>query len=203
MNNIHTYYINLDHRQDRKILIEEEIKKIGIKTFERIDAIHNENGQIGCISSHIKCLEKAIENNYEKICILEDDFFLINDNYKKLILPEFKYDIYMLGGSLQKHEYYDNNYKRIIKSVRAEGYIICNHYFKILKDLFDIGLKNLMIDSHEKNHIDIIWNKLQKKDIWIVSNDGLIGGQREGFSDILNRNVKYRNFKVFKNNKSY
>jgi len=206
MNNIShipTFFINLNHREDRKLQIIEEINKLGIINYSRIDAVYNENGHIGCISSHIKCLDKAIDNNYKKICILEDDFYLINDNYKKLVLPDFKYDVYLLGGSIQKQEDYNNNYKRILKSVRSEGYIICNHYFKILRDIFKESLYNLLNESHSKYHLDIIWSKLQQKDLWIVSNNGLIGGQREGYSDILNRNVKYMNFKKFKNNKSY
>ena len=70
------YYINLEHRTDRKEHIENEIKKIdpNLKKTTRIEAIKHKQGGIGCGMSHIKVLEDAIEKNYHNIIVLEDDF---------------------------------------------------------------------------------------------------------------------------------
>ena len=70
------YYINLDYRKDRKEHIEKELRKlnpIGDKIY-RIPGIFHEIGALGCGLSHIKALDHAIENNYQRIAIFEDDF---------------------------------------------------------------------------------------------------------------------------------
>ncbi len=206
MENINTYYINLDQRTDRKNEIEIVIKNLGIKNYSRIGSRGNEypdDNALGTLISHIRCLNEGIKNNYDKICILEDDFILLNENYKNLKLPEFKYDVYMLGGSIQKWEKYDENYNRILRSVRSEGYIVCNHYYQTLKDIYIEGVSKLLNKVWYIYHCDVIWNKLQKKDLWLVHNSGLIGGQKKGYSDLQKRTVGYQNFKKFKNNKSY
>jgi len=47
--------------------------------YKIIEAIHNENGAIGCYQSHIKCIKYLIDNNLKNGLILEDDF-----TFKKL-----------------------------------------------------------------------------------------------------------------------
>ena len=68
----HAFYINLEHRTDRREQIEEELQKININA-QRFNAIRVANGAVGCTISHIKLLENAIHNNYPHLLILEDD----------------------------------------------------------------------------------------------------------------------------------
>lgn len=56
----HAFYINLDHRTDRKEHVEKELNTIGIKA-ERFNAIKMENGAIGCSMSHLKLLQDALK----------------------------------------------------------------------------------------------------------------------------------------------
>jgi len=53
-----TLYINLHERTDRKEHVEKELEKMNIQG-ERVEAIRNDVGAIGCSLSHIKCLEIA------------------------------------------------------------------------------------------------------------------------------------------------
>ena len=69
----HTLYINLDHRTDRKIHVEEQLSLLGISRYERFKAIQLSNGALGCSMSHLKCLETAKKNNWDHLLILEDD----------------------------------------------------------------------------------------------------------------------------------
>ena len=46
-------YIHLYHRTDRKELIEEELKNMGL-TFERFPAIKDSYGALGCSKSHVE-----------------------------------------------------------------------------------------------------------------------------------------------------
>ena len=58
----HAFYINLEHRKDRKEHVEEQLSKVGINA-NRFNAIKMENGAIGCSMSHLKILQDAYKNN--------------------------------------------------------------------------------------------------------------------------------------------
>ena len=68
----HIFYINLDHRSDRKKDVEEQLNQVGLKGT-RFNAIKMKDGRVGCTLSHIKCLEMAIKENFDHIFICEDD----------------------------------------------------------------------------------------------------------------------------------
>jgi GR25 family glycosyltransferase involved in LPS biosynthesis len=77
-------YINLDHRTDRNATMIRELTrmKIPITKFQRIQAVRNERGAIGCTFSHIKSLQLAIEKKWKNVLIMEDDFVFIESNEK-------------------------------------------------------------------------------------------------------------------------
>jgi len=190
MNKIPILYINLNERENRNNNIKKELYKYNLEG-ERVEAIKHKDGYIGCAKSHIKCLDIAIERNYEEIIILEDDFiFLQNPNKLNL---NINYDIFLLGGTIYKSKK-ENNFNRVSDASRTEGYIIKKHYYKILKECFTESVKNLLIKHEHQYKLDILWKKLQVKDKFYFNDFGLIGGQREGYSDILNINIKRPNF---------
>ena len=50
----HIFYINLDHRTDRDLEIQEELENYDIQGYERFPAIlHDKIGGVGCGKSHI------------------------------------------------------------------------------------------------------------------------------------------------------
>jgi glycosyl transferase, family 25 len=68
------FYINLDHRTDRKMHMENQLEQIRMAgNITRFNAIKNANGRIGCSLSHLKCIQLAKEANWESVMILEDD----------------------------------------------------------------------------------------------------------------------------------
>ncbi len=184
--------INLKHRKDRNQQIKDELNKYNLSA-ERVDAIKHDNGYIGCALSHIKCLDIAIERNYEEVVILEDDFIFLQ-NPDKLNL-NIDYDVFLLGGTMYKYEKQNKDFYKVNDATRTEGYIIKKHYYEILKECFSESVRNLLI-KHEHNYkLDILWKKLQKKDKFYFNTIGLIGGQREGFSDIANQHLRRDNKK--------
>ena len=66
------FYINLEHRTDRREQIESELSIMGINA-QRFNAIVSNNGAVGCTMSHLRLLNNAIEKNYSHLLILEDD----------------------------------------------------------------------------------------------------------------------------------
>ena len=71
------YYINLEHRKDRYIHINNELSKTNIdpNKINRIDAVYNINkGCLGCSKSHILALEAFINTSDEiQNCIIFED----------------------------------------------------------------------------------------------------------------------------------
>ena len=76
------YYINLDHREDRKQQFLDQMNKVGINQNKiiRIPAIYKKSqGNVGCSMSHVKAMETFIKSNYENCIIFEDDFEFVHD----------------------------------------------------------------------------------------------------------------------------
>lgn len=98
--------INLEHRIDRKELLEKEFSQSGIK-IEFIKAVADSNPELGCYESHRRCAQIALERNYRNTLILEDDATLKKfSNYQiKAInkaLEEKNPQIFYLGIILGK-----------------------------------------------------------------------------------------------------
>ena len=55
----HVFFINLEHRVDRLVMVKKELSKLKPNIGTRFNAIKAASGAIGCSMSHIKCLEKA------------------------------------------------------------------------------------------------------------------------------------------------
>lgn len=91
------YYMNLDSRPDRNEQSMRMIHDLNINKFKRIQSVKAEDvnamdiGLIdhkrsisknnkACKLSHFKCIQDALDNGYEKICIFEDDFCFNQDD---------------------------------------------------------------------------------------------------------------------------
>ena len=188
------YYINLDHRNDRKELIEKELNEFKF-SFERFPAIKDSFGILGCSKSHLSLLKYAKENNFERILILEDDFtFLVSkeefyNEINQLLCIEF--DVCMISYNTKILK--DSEYpflKKVIDSQTMSGYIVNQHYYDILIECLEKSCYFL-----EKTRIvqvyacDIAIKELQKKDNWYQTTKRL-GKQRESYSDIEKKKCK-------------
>ena len=195
------YYINLEHRKDRKTHILRQLKKIDYPQshIHRIDAIKHDNGATGCGLSHIKALELAQKNHKNKrdyIIILEDDFTWIHDKNQTLktlthALNVSDWNVILLAcnGTTSGA---DNKYvRKVNKCQTTSGYIIRIGYIpKLLK----IWKKDMLHRQYTKKYIpdtciDMSWKKIQHED-WYITNPKL-GYQMESYSDIENRKVNY------------
>ena len=78
------FVINLEKRNDRLEHVKREFEKLGIQ-LTRFNAVEHKKGANWITMSHIKCLEKAIQLNYEYVFICEDDVtFLDISSFKKI-----------------------------------------------------------------------------------------------------------------------
>jgi glycosyl transferase family 25 len=183
-------YINLEKRKDRKEEIESELNKFELQ-YERFNAIERKMGLVGCGYSHLEVLKKAKKMNYKNVLILEDDFvFLVSKEEFENNLTDFfntikHFDVCMLSYNVLQNELVVgiNVVKRLLEAQTASGYIVNNHYYDKLIELYE---KNIPILEQTGIHWiyanDQIWKPLQKQDKWYYFTTR-IGRQRPGYSD--------------------
>ena len=205
------YYINLEHRTDRREHIENEIKKIDsdLEKTTRIEAIKHEQGGIGCGMSHIKVLEDAIEKNYQNIIVLEDDFkFTVETNIFFEYLQELynydkEYNICMLSRYIISHNKLNDKISEVIFGKTTSGMLINGRFFKTLKDNFSESIGELLKGNQNINNgyagnnkfaIDENWKKLQGIGKKFYTFNIPLGIQIGSFSDIEKRNTNYLRF---------
>lgn len=205
----HIYYINLEHRQDRKDQFLSNFPSIDENRITRIDAHYEkENGAIGCLRSHISALETALKNGdkhskEECVLICEDDFYIRDIFYCNRILEYgFKtlphWDVLMLAHNTHNSEdteYKTENNEKIIKikhSATGSGYLMKTSYVPRLLEIFKNDYETYLKTNEwsYKYCNDVSWVPLQEKDEWFAFVPA-IAIQRPSFSDIQNGEVNY------------
>lgn len=192
-------YINLDHRTDRKMQVEDELRRIGLLDIAfRFPAIQMKDGRVGCTMSHIKCLEKAKKNNLDHLVLIEDDIQFTNpslfmNNLNKFLSLGIDWDIILIAGNnVPPHTPVDDCAVKVNSCQTTTGYIVNGHYFDTLIENMKEGLNKLLHDP--KNHfhyaVDKYWFNLQKRDKWFLITP-LSVTQRQGYSDIEKRETNF------------
>jgi GR25 family glycosyltransferase involved in LPS biosynthesis len=194
------FYINLLHRLDRKQHVETTLLAHPFfKNIERMDAVLNERGDIGCTMSHVKCLTELLTRNKEAYLIIEDDFVILDQDKFDSFANEFEkikdrddWDVLTLTprGDTKLVNYIDN-FHRIENNQTTTGYIVKHRFVETLLDYFKRGLVKLM--NNEKPGLyalDQCWKPLQKKSNFVYYKH-VFAGQLPGYSDIEQKNVNY------------
>ena len=188
------YFINLDKRTDRKKEFIDQFKTVEYDSNNiiRVPAIEHNVGTLGCLSSHIKCLKLALEDDYQYAIICEDDFTFRNNNLNfksilsNLINSNIDWNVMLIAqGFGDMTATNDPNINKIQSAQTTSGYIIKKTYINTLLSLFDELLeitKDYKSSPPHELHIDIYWKKLQTGK-WYVTNP-ILGYQRESYSDI-------------------
>jgi glycosyl transferase family 25 len=201
MNQInHVFYINLKSRADRNQFCLNQLKKIDmpLEKIERFEAVENKEGAIGCTLSHIQCLKKAIERNYDNIMIVEDDIYFTQPEYFKEKITkifEYSFDVFLLGTNLFDFEKIDQDVIRVLGGGTTTGYIVQKHYYQKLLGNYKEGLE-LLIKTGKKAQYCIdsySIRTLQPVDQWL-SFSKLTVSQVQDYSNIENRVVNYDRF---------
>jgi GR25 family glycosyltransferase involved in LPS biosynthesis len=186
----HIFYINLNSRDDRRKEIETELKGMNL-SFERFDAIrHARIGLVGCSKSHQGVYKLAKERGYKNVLIFEDDFqFIVSkEELEKNITDFFEkdipYDMLFLSYAVNSSSVTNNSFiRKILDGQTASGYIINNHYYDTLINLYDYSIP--LLESTGQHWIyanDQIWKRLQPNDNWYYFTTRL-GKQRPSYSD--------------------
>ena len=196
------YFINLNHRLDRREHIEQLLKDSDLFDItERVSALYNKAlPPAGCILSHIVALERFIGSKAEYCLILEDDFTTNNidtlkENIQKLFDDGVDFDIVQISGNhlnLESGGEYPSYLKKVFDSQTTSGYIINRRFTNTLLENFKESYT--LISEFGRRHeycLDIFWKKLQPISKWYCFFPPL-GYQMDGYSDIEKRNVSYK-----------
>tara|TARA_Y100000591_G_C21801355_1_gene682215 strand:+ start:257 stop:1450 length:1194 start_codon:yes stop_codon:yes gene_type:complete len=202
--NLPILYINLDSRKDRR---EHMDKLLEGYNYERVSAVYDEFGYIGCSKSHIKCMDIIIEKGYDKCVILEDDFMWKNDNnFENLRLPVIDYDIFLFCNNIKKSQVISQYFNRVIDASWTSGYIVNKTIVKSLRDNMNEGVTKLSskyeedkkkglnepMDKYFDFFLDIYWIKLFDK-YRVIGLNKMPAKQLPGYSDIRKRNMNRDN----------
>ena len=166
--------------------------------YKRFNALTGANGHIGCSKSHIQILKEAATQNYEYVCILEDDVSFLNpqetkDKLNKIMKKNINWDVIILGGNNNKpYQKINEDCIKVNNCQTTTGYIVKQSYYDTLIDHWTNGLNNLIKTRNSPKYaLDITWKDLQKRDnfLLIIPIDVI---QRPDYSDIEKRNVNYK-----------
>jgi glycosyl transferase family 25 len=194
------FYINLEHRTDRKSHVESQLQSIGL-VGERFNAIQLSNGAIGCSMSHLKLLQDAKKNNLDHILIVEDDILFLDPELFKTQFNRFfelhgnDWDVVLLAGNnMPPYENVDDTCIKVSRCQTTTGYLVNGHYIKTLMQNVKMGITHLMNKPTEQTNfaIDKFWFSLQSADRWYLITP-LSVVQREDYSDIEQKTVNYKN----------
>jgi glycosyl transferase family 25 len=196
----HAYYINLEHRVDRKEHVESQLNKIGINA-QRFNAIKMENGAVGCSMSHLKILQDALKNNVEHVLIVEDDITFLDP---ELFIKQFNtffqlhgnnWDVVLIAGNnMPPYDNIDDTCIKVSRCQTTTGYLVNGHYIKNLIQNIKMSITHLIQKPNEGKlfAIDKFWFSLQQADRWYLIIPPTVV-QREDYSDIEKRITNYEN----------
>lgn len=201
---IETYYINLEHRTDRRELLEKELATTGFTRWTRFEGIRLERGDVGCSTSHLKVLELALEKLSEDtdyVLVFEDDFqFVVSPKEFHERMQRFveasKVDACMISFAHEVDDEGHNDlgpgFQRIRFAQTASGYLVHRDYLSTLINLYRTSVP--LLESTGQHWVfmnDQVWRHLMEKDMWYRFSERM-GIQRESYSDVSRAVVNYQ-----------
>jgi len=198
------YYINLEHRLDRKEEFLGEMNRIRfpLEKVERIDAVYDKDrGHLGCSKSHIKTLERFIASGHSNCIVFEDDFEFVNPEtalakINDVFDKQIPFDVIMLSAAwVDSEPFHYDGLEKINYAQTASGYMVSKAFAPRLLENFKKGCE-LLEKSYNDNAmegryaIDQYWGSLMPKSKWYGFKP-FLGKQRSSYSDIMGGSVDY------------
>lgn len=190
------FYINLDHRDDRRKQIESELVKLDIDHAVRFSAKKNKNGALGCSLSHFSVLNSRKQQTGRLIMVCEDDCeFIANREVVDRIIDKFdsdkRLDVLCLAYNAFNGVKVDDTFSITSDTQTTACYVlkpnVVEPFLKVAKLSISLLEKG---KSSDVAAIDMVWKKIQKQFLFAIPNQK-IAKQRISFSDIEKEIVDY------------
>jgi GR25 family glycosyltransferase involved in LPS biosynthesis len=209
MDSLQVYYINMEHRADRREALLKELARVGF-TEDQITRVYATSYKgcpnSGCMSSHAAALRIAEKHCHDRenenlaqarpyALIIEDDFQFIEDISKIHLDISFfldhkkndNWDAILLTTHLAKLanvEHTKSIFSQITYSSNAAAYLIHKDVMIPLARLFEDNLENLyQTNMHWIYQNDQLWCRMMEIGNWYMFNHYL-GFQKGDYSDL-------------------
>lgn len=192
-------FINLDRRKDRLEHMKNIIQKYSMfSKIERISAVADNNGAIGCGLSHIKALRSLKSKKCEYYLVLEDDFSISSNEIFTEFISDFEHQcnlfdwdlITLCPHSCRLSNVQTNSFfSKIEYSLTTVAYIIKKNFIPFLA-MFFMDVVDEMKSGANKT-IDVEWGRLFKEHNIYCYNKQFVT-QIPGLSDVTKRKEDYK-----------
>jgi len=192
------FYINLDHRVDRKSQIEAEMETLNwTHLTTRIPAVYTpENGAKGCLLSHILALQTFLATGLEHALILEDDITFVTN--PKVHVEEFldehkdssSWDVLMLASATYAQAPYKSYAIKVLSAQTTSAYAVTRPFAAKLLQFWESTIPRFEDRLLGFPECDMSWKELQPCSNWFCIHPKL-AVQRPGYSDIQKRFEDY------------
>jgi len=180
--------ISLERASERRQLMINQINRLNLENVHILDGVDGQNipnneipklslkggwrynkdfqpGEIGCIRSHIKAIELAKENGWDKVIIFEDDITISEDFEKRVnllfkMVPKNWEHIY-LSGTPHFNGHFFHTFLQVVSSVRTD----CLHSYVVNHTAYDkiINKMETLITTADDMIIDMIFREKNLK----------------------------------------
>jgi hypothetical protein len=178
-------YINMDHETARNDSIRRALEMAGLP-YERVPAIREELGQLGCLKSHMKALDRALGSRlrFDWVLILEDDAEWACPVEEALatiaridelihLAPVWLLYSDVNGPKPERHP--DHDWIRIANGCcnAASSYIIRRDYIRVLKSSWEQSLPQFIdtIETIKRNKNASEGRRKQTRPLWWYNTD--------------------------------
>jgi GR25 family glycosyltransferase involved in LPS biosynthesis len=194
------YYINMDHREDRRNEVEQQFKRFDIKGVERMPGVVKDQ-YAGCGEAHKNIIKQAVKNNWKSVIMFEDDFYIMDPpstgigdyqlSFKECILEvleqleQLDWDALYFGTILH------SPLKKITKNIGKVNSAKSAHALIVKESMYN-DILNWTYEKYDQlDHY--YYTTLQKTHKFLSSYPILInhGSPTENMSDLLNKPVTY------------
>lgn len=191
-------YINLDYRVDRREQFQHEVTRLGLSDVSRVPGYFRPMGEIGVLDSHIDVLRAANLGGDNPLIVFEDDIeFLCSRSELEMTVFEFlsdgRLDVLNLAPTLYSVPWPISGRLAIANGTRAcAAYVVKPRAYSVLVQRFEAARRALSEGGNPKRFaLDVQWQIDQRKNLLFAVPRRKIAQQRESYSDIQHRVVRY------------
>lgn len=190
--------INLLQREDRLEEIRCEMTKMDA-SWNRIDAIGDENGALGCARSHLEILRAANSQPLRTpLAIAEDDLlFTASPDEVTSVIEDFLanplLDILCLSHRTRGFTFPVSTHLKVANQIfTTSAYILKSHAIPELIETFETSVR-MLSQGIRKEHaaIDVVWQDTQLKQLLFAVPRRPLARQRPSYSDVAHKYADY------------
>lgn len=183
-------YISLQTREDRRALLVEEFKSVGLRKADWFRALERKNGALGCALSHLDVIRSA-DGLSSLVMICEDDIgFLCSSRQLQEILDDFAKDpmldvLQLDARTHSRHHRYDGRFNLVNDGHSTGCYVVKPGVADVLERFFSKSVDRLERGVPlYRAAIDVVWKIAQQRHLVFATPVERVVIHKSGFSDV-------------------